>query len=263
MTEAEWLATGDPWKLLHAVRESKPSEQGPAVQRGGLPAVLGPPAEASRSILSESERLADGLVRSKGEMDLCHRANEVVSDLFDRGIPEKRFPSSEVRIQRDAAAAVCYAVIPNELWGAVGYFWDLMPSEKGPHSVIIRDVFGNPFRAVTVAPASRTPDVIALAELIYEGRAFDRMPLLGDALEEAGCNNSDVLGTAGRKWSMCEAVGSWMRSCERPERRLQPVTSYSLRFRCSALPYRRGQRARFGRDPDRMTQATALDGPLR
>jgi hypothetical protein len=68
-----------------------------------------------------------------------------------------------------------------------------MPSEKGPHSAIIRDVFGNPFRSVTVEPALRAPDVIALAERIYDDRAFNRMPLLGDVLEDAGCGNPDVL----------------------------------------------------------------------
>jgi hypothetical protein len=207
MTEAEWLTTDDPGKLLHAVQGSRPSERkirlfNAAVCRrfwGHLP-------EASRAILSESERLADGLVRSKGEMDLCHRANEVVSTLFDRSYPTKQYPSAEVRIQRDAAAAACYAVIPNELWGAVGYFWDLMPSEKGPHSAIIRDVFGNPFRSVTVEPALRMPEVIALAERIYDGRAFDRMPLLGDALEGAGCYNSDVL-------AHCRSQAEHVRGC--------------------------------------------------
>lgn len=194
MTEAEWLVTDDPWKLLHAVQGSRPSERkvrlfNAAVCRrfwDRLP-------EASRAILSESERLADGLARSKGEMDLCHRANEVVGALFDRRYPTKQYPSDEVRIQRDAAAAVCYAVIPSELWGAVSYFWDLMPSEKVPHSVIIRDVFGNPFRSMSVEPALRTPEVITLAELIYDGRAFDRMPLLGDVLEGVGCDSSDVI----------------------------------------------------------------------
>jgi len=195
MTEAEWLTTGDPWKLLHALQgSSRPSEREVRLSNAAvcrrfwdhLP-------EASRSVLSESERLADGLIGAEGDMDLCHRANKIVSALFDRKYPAKQFPSSEVRIQRDAAAAVCYAVIPNELWGAVSYFWDLMPSEKGPHSVIIRDVFGNPFRSVADERALRTPNVITLAELIYDGRDFDRMPFLGDALEGAGYDNPDVL----------------------------------------------------------------------
>jgi hypothetical protein len=33
-----------------------------------------------------------------------------------------------------------------------------------------------------------------LAQAIYEDRAFDRLPVLADALEDAGCTNSDLLG---------------------------------------------------------------------
>jgi len=32
-----------------------------------------------------------------------------------------------------------------------------------------------------------------LARTIYEDRAFDRLPILADALEETGCDNADVL----------------------------------------------------------------------
>jgi len=46
---------------------------------------------------------------------------------------------------------------------------------------------------VPVDPAWRTPNVVALARTIYDGRAFLRMPELADALEEAVCANADVL----------------------------------------------------------------------
>ena len=57
----------------------------------------------------------------------------------------------------------------------------------------IREVFGNPFRPVTVHPAWRTSDVLLLAQGIYAERAFDRMPILADALQDAGCDNEDIL----------------------------------------------------------------------
>jgi hypothetical protein len=150
-------------------------------------------SEASQSILSESELLADGLVKATDSQGLCHRANNVIHELFDQEYPTKQFPSNEVRIQRGAAAAVCYAVLPNELWGAAAYLWELKPSEKEPHSQIIRDVFGNPFRVVMVEPAWLTSNVVSLAQTIYDDRAFDRMPLLGDAIDETGCDSSDIL----------------------------------------------------------------------
>jgi hypothetical protein len=161
--------------------------------------------EASRSILSESELLADGLVKAN-DAQLCDRANKVVHELFDQRYPTKLFPSDEVRLQRDAAAAVCYAVLPNELWGAAAYFWQLKPSEKQHHSNIIRDIFGNPFRFVAVQPAWLTPGVVSLAQTIYDDRAFDRMPILGDAIEETGCDNIDIL-------DHCRSKSAHVRGC--------------------------------------------------
>jgi hypothetical protein len=46
---------------------------------------------------------------------------------------------------------------------------------------------------IILAPAWITPTVIAMAGQIYNDRAFDRMPVLGDALEEAGCTVNEVL----------------------------------------------------------------------
>jgi hypothetical protein len=58
---------------------------------------------------------------------------------------------------------------------------------------IIRDIFGNPFKPVTIDPSWLTSNVVSLAQAIYDERAFDRMPILGDALEDAGCDNKDIL----------------------------------------------------------------------
>jgi len=61
------------------------------------------------------------------------------------------------------------------------------------HCRIVRDIFGNPFRPVTPEPSWLTSTVLALANGIYEEKAFDRMPILADALQDAGCNNPDIL----------------------------------------------------------------------
>lgn len=61
---------------------------------------------------------------------------------------------------------------------------------------LIRDLYGNPFRAVTLAPAVRAWNggaILLLAEAIHNDAAFDRLPILADALEEAGCTNEDIL----------------------------------------------------------------------
>ena len=73
-------------------------------------------------------------------------------------------------------------------------------------SQIVRDIFGNPFRPVAFDPAWRTADTLGIAARMYESRDFTAMPILADALEEAGCTNSDVL-------LHCREPGVHVRGC--------------------------------------------------
>jgi len=80
-------------------------------------------------------------------------------------------------------------------------------TEKAALASLLRDIFGRlPFRPVTLNPAWRTSNVAALAQAIYDDRAFDRMPILADALEDAGCDNADIL-------NHCRQPGEHVRGC--------------------------------------------------
>jgi hypothetical protein len=70
----------------------------------------------------------------------------------------------------------------------------------------VRDIFGNPFRPITLDPSWLTATVTSLAQAIYEERAFDRLPVLADALEDAGCANAEIL-------SHCRQPGEHVRGC--------------------------------------------------
>jgi hypothetical protein len=74
---------------------------------------------------------------------------------------------------------------------------------------IFREIFGNPFRPVAFDPSWLTSDVLALARGIYDERAFDRMPILADALQDAGCTNEDVL-THCRGANYLHVRGCWV-----------------------------------------------------
>ena len=76
----------------------------------------------------------------------------------------------------------------------------------------VRDILGNRF--LSPDPASRinarrswlTPTVVTLADAIYRSREFDGLPVLADALIEAGCDDERIL-------SHCQAPGVHVRGC--------------------------------------------------
>jgi hypothetical protein len=65
--------------------------------------------------------------------------------------------------------------------------------EERAQAALIRDIVGNPFRPVSFSPAWRTDTVVALARQMYDSRDFSAMPILADALQDAGCTSADVL----------------------------------------------------------------------
>jgi hypothetical protein len=66
-------------------------------------------------------------------------------------------------------------------------------AEHREQTVLVRCLFGNPFRLRPVYAAGLTRKVRALADTIYAERAFDRMPLLAAALEASGCTDADLI----------------------------------------------------------------------
>jgi hypothetical protein len=85
--------------------------------------------------------------------------------------------------------------------------------ERGCQSQLLRDLFGPlPFRPVVVGPPLlRWNDgtVVKVARGIYDDRAFDRMPILADALVDAGCDNDDILSHC-RAQGAVHARGCWV-----------------------------------------------------
>jgi hypothetical protein len=69
--------------------------------------------------------------------------------------------------------------------------------EKAIRCQLVRCVFHYPDTSPSFDPAWRTWDcgkVRLLARLIYQERGFDRLPMLADALEDAGCSDAGMLG---------------------------------------------------------------------
>jgi hypothetical protein len=83
---------------------------------------------------------------------------------------------------------------------------ELAAPERLAQVRLLRDVFGNPFWAIVFDPMWRTSDVVALARGIYDHRAFDRLPILHDALLDAGCTSDEIL-------AHCRSEGHHVRGC--------------------------------------------------
>lgn len=84
-------------------------------------------------------------------------------------------------------------------------------TEQKMQTDLLRDIFGNPFRPVTLDPRWLTSTVLDLARSIYDefprqvgGSA--KMPILADALMDAGCDSEEII-------SHCRAPGPHVRGC--------------------------------------------------
>ena len=137
---------------------------------------------AVRDAIAVAERYADGmidiseLVRYRGQLE------------------RQTFHTLEAR-GRFVVASILAS--PEELQHV--YVHKLLNGERDRNRLdrianhISRDIFGNPFRPVNFDPRWRTSDTIGLARAIYDERAFDRLPILADALMDAGCEDEQII----------------------------------------------------------------------
>jgi hypothetical protein len=232
MTESEWLTCADPVPMLRLLESRWVAEPGgdiPAslrrnpgtrkvwlfccacARRGEY---LGEARVAGerRQGLDVTEQLLDGVIghrewdiASVAGLDAHHdAASTVVAHLFYRW-------DSSFAAAIDAADTIAreYWTHPEENYEEyLAAFSIEEQAEKRTAdkkqrlhlSGLMRCIFGNPFRPATIFPAWQTRTVVALAQAAYDSRNLpggtlepDRLAVLADALEDAGCTNSDIL----------------------------------------------------------------------
>jgi hypothetical protein len=152
--------------------------------------------EPSRKALDVAERFADGEVTAEHLRVARVQAEAAAHQAhYDEWADEARAgfcwdAQYEAMLKARTAAEDALPCVAEEISNARSLRDGLVLPD------ILREVFGNPFRWTVVDPAwlaCNDRAVLRLAEGIYAERAFDRMPILGDALEEAGCADADVL----------------------------------------------------------------------
>jgi hypothetical protein len=109
-----------------------------------------------------------------------------------------------------AQALAWQATLKVPPWQFARPTWD--GAERAAHAVqcdLLRDVFFPFFHPVRVAPAWREWQggaAVQIAQEIYDRRRFEELPVLADALEDAGCDESAIL-------DHCRGKGPHVRGC--------------------------------------------------
>jgi hypothetical protein len=192
--------------------------------------------ERSRRAVEVSEQFADGLIRKVELRAAEEQARAVYTAARDRleealqNYPVWALETRPLVLHAAVASAAEGAAAPSvsartaqlvsEFVATATAYCDL--SGAGPqeleqktreasaeHCRLLRDVFGNPFRPVPFDPVwlERNDGAARkLASVIYDERTFEQMPILGDALEEAGCPDESVL-------THCRSGGPHARGC--------------------------------------------------
>jgi hypothetical protein len=191
VTEAEWLACADPGPMLAFLRcGGKASDRKLRLFACAccrrIWHLLN--EERYRKAVDVAERFAD---RQAGadELNSAQADTELVSCM----------EGSRWAAAWSAACADAWDAAWESLREAAGW-GDMSKDEQRAVVPFLRDIIGNPFRPVTITPAGKTPQVVALAQAAYEERELPsghldptRLAVLADALEEAGCDQAAIL----------------------------------------------------------------------
>ncbi len=219
MTEAEWLDCTDPDKMLwFPLLRNKISDRKLRLFACACCRRIGNllTDDRSQAAIEVAELYADGLATLE---DLCaareNAKHAVTSPVIIGGTPlgtTVHFSPGSVALSVAATehfsprgTAIFAAMFVEEVAGNTASYY----RERQEQAGIFRDLIGNPFRHVTLDPAIfqwKDRTIPKLAEGIYDERTFDRLPILADALEDAGCTDADIL-------AHCRGPGPHVRGC--------------------------------------------------
>jgi len=205
VTEDKWVACTDPMQLMevlwNGVSDRKLRLFAVACCRVMIAGTNEP--SAARAVQA-SELFADGSISAE-ELRVARReVTNAWNRVHDAGEVNPTFP-------RNAAIGAAYQVSRPSARKVVQEISMLLRRPVGgvPKEYlvsILHDILGNPFRPLTAEPTWLTFDVIAMATGIYGEKAFDRLPILADALQDAGCDIDTILGH-------CRHPGEHVRGC--------------------------------------------------
>jgi len=232
MTEAEWLAERRPDKLLEYFETAPFSEQSVRfTRRFRLFAVaccyLVRPPQASpllMACLATAELHADSAasdlelkqarcVTADSDGTFFHECVSATVTPFTRIGPRISLGGDdELLVHTEPHSVACVVLYAASMTVAYEGATSLHFRRQPPQScfeALVRDIFGNPFRPMAFDPAWRTDTAVALARQMYDSREFGAMPILADALQDAGCEDEQVLNHC-RDANQVHVRGCWV-----------------------------------------------------
>jgi hypothetical protein len=221
MTESEWLASTDPTPLLEHLRGSE-REKEYRLRRFAIECCYRTwhllPSDGKR-LLEVVELFGEGGV-TRHQRDSAVAAFRAVYGRYGADTPILR---AAYRCKDMSIVAFTANIVAGYTAVAAGNAADTTArsaayaaayaAERTGQVNLLRCIFGNPFRPITFDPSYLTPTVVALAQAAYDNRTLpagmldnERLAILADALEEAGCTTSDML-------THCRLPGDHVRGC--------------------------------------------------
>ncbi len=192
MTEEEWLTTTDnPRDMLEHLEQRVSHRKWRLFLCGcsrGVWHIL--TDHVGRRTTEAAEQYADGLITGD-ELSRVQQEENVRLHATDRKSPLWHAVAG--------ALGATYLDTKEEFdcaYWATDEFVQSVSDEDAEHArqcELLRDIFGNPFRPVTFSAEWRTDTAVSLARTMYESREFSAMPILADALQDAGCDDPDIL----------------------------------------------------------------------
>jgi hypothetical protein len=222
MTEKEWNACADPKAMLEFLR-GKASDRKLRLFVCSCFSRINP-KYTNRKIcraVEISERYADMLATEEERMSAeanARRESRMETERHHSARVALLGSTEKVLNPREAARMAAFIVAVDVFRTRIGTlptwplgnpdFKEAMRVEGATYQApVLRCIFGPlPFRAITLEPAWLTSTVKQLAEAINEEKAFGRLPILADALEEAGYTNADMP-------NHCRQRGEHVRGC--------------------------------------------------
>jgi hypothetical protein len=234
VTEAEWLACTDPVGMLDFLRgkiadvpishypkgyDRKVGLFGCFCCRRFWPLLR---CESSQRAVEVAERLAEGLASDEERRRAYENANDGNTNLRIRRLAHEARANGSgdlADLLTEAGIAASGGVYWNPLHRLLSAQLASLVAiqaaasqgdERATHAAWLHDLFGPlPFRSISlVADWLVWHDglLVSMARQMYDRRDFSDMPVLADALEEAGCQDQDILGH-------CRSRGEHVRGC--------------------------------------------------